>query len=53
MARGYSEPTNYFPKEVLKEFKLGEYAEEEKKDKKKGERTLQDAFNEYEKKNKK
>lgn len=23
----YSEPTNYFPKSVLKEFGLGEYAE--------------------------
>ena len=53
MAKNYTEPSNYFPKEVLKEFKLGEYAEQEEKNKKKGERTLQDAFNEYEKKSKK
>ena len=53
MAKGYSEPTNYFSKETLKKYKLGEYAEEEKENKKKGERTLQDAFNEYEKKSKK
>ncbi len=29
----YVEPSNYFPKEVLKEFGLGEFAEEAPKDK--------------------
>lgn len=39
MAKGYSEPTNYFSKETLKKYKLGEYntddQEEQKKEKKK------------------
>ena len=29
---GYTEPSNYFPKEIRKEFKLGEYAEPEEQD---------------------
>lgn len=32
---GYVEPANYFPKEILKKHKLGEYAEKEKKTTKK------------------
>ena len=53
MANSYTEPSNYIPKDIRKEFKVGEFAEPEKEDKKKGERTLQDAFDEYEKKSKK
>lgn len=31
MAKGmYTEPSNYFPKEIRKEFGLGEYAKKEK-----------------------
>ena len=30
----YMEPDDYFPKEIRKEFKLGEYAEDAKKPKK-------------------
>ena len=45
----YTEPADYIPKSVRKELKLGEFAEEEKK---KGNRTLEDAFRDYEKKNK-
>ena len=30
----YAEPDDYFPKEIRKEFKLGEYAEDAKKPKK-------------------
>ena len=31
----YSEPSNYFPKEVRKQFKIGEFAESTEKAKKK------------------
>lgn len=46
---GYSEPTNYFPKEILKKYKLGEYAEEEKqeKPKKKDRDITNEEFREY------
>lgn len=49
MAKNYTEPSNFFPKEILKEFKLGEYAEEEtKKDEKKKDRDItNEEFREY------
>ena len=46
----YVEPTDFMTKDIRKKYGLGEFAEEEKK---KGNRTLDDAFKEYEKKNKK
>ena len=35
MAKNYSEPIGFFPESVRKKNKIGEYAEEEKKDDKK------------------
>ena len=46
----YTEPSDYIPKDIRKKYGLGEFVEEEKK---KGNRTLNDAFKEYDKKNKK
>lgn len=48
MAKNYTEPSNFFPKEVLKEFKLGEYAEEEPEKKEKKDRDItNEEFREY------
>ena len=45
---GYSEPDDYFPKDIRKQFKLGEYAEEEPEKKEKKDRDItNEEFREY------
>lgn len=48
MAKNYTEPSNFFPKEILKKHKLGEYAEEEPEKKEKKDRDItNEEFREY------
>ena len=45
---GYREPDDYFPKDIRKKYKLGEYAEEEPKQKDKKDRDItNEEFREY------
>ncbi len=46
MANKYTEPTDFIPKSIRKELKLGEFAEEEEKKKKEKEK-LNKEFRDY------
>ena len=44
----YTEPKSYFPKEILKEYKLGQYADTEKeKEKEKRNKELNDKIRKF------
>ena len=43
----YTEPTNYFPKDVRKEFKLGEFAEKPETKEKKERNVTNEDFRKY------
>lgn len=41
----YKEPSNYFPDEILKEFKLGKYADLEEDEKERANKEIRDYVN--------
>lgn len=43
----YTEPKSFFPKDIRKEFKLGEYAEPEKKPKEENKGVTNEDFRRY------